>query len=454
MSRAVRLRRTARVWRLTARNGARFVASRVRRRTARPERRAELDQRFALQTAEDVARELGQMKGALMKVGQLLGFILESLPPDAQAALATLQADAPPMAPGLAARTVEAELGAPPERLFLDWDPEPIAAASVGQVHRAVLRDGRIVAVKVQYPGVGDAIGADLDNAQFLYGLFSAFALKGLDTHALVAELRARMLDELDYRKEAANLVLFAEHYAGHPWVETPVVVPEYSTERVLTTEWIDGMGFAEFLATADTAAKRRAGEIIWRFAQGSVHRLGTFNGDPHPGNYRFRADGSLTFLDFGMVKRWEPGEWERLSPCLDLILAGDADGLVAAMESVDFLPPGHGLDPQVVYDYVSSPYRPYLTERFTFTRDFVRDTIQTIIDVNGPHAAAIRQLNLPASFVILDRLVWGVSAILGKLEVEAPWRAMLLGYRDSTSGGTELGDQERDWLARTHRHH
>ncbi len=381
-----------------------------------------------------------------MKVGQLMGFILESLPDDAQQALASLQADAPPMAPALAEQVVRAELGDDPRKLFLDWESEPVAAASVGQVHRAVLRDGRRVAVKVQYPGVGDAIGADLDNAELLYGLFSAFALKGLDTHALVEELRARMVEELDYTREAANLRLFEEHYRGHPFVRTPVVVPEFSSKRVLTTEWIEGIGWAEFAAQADAAAKRRAGEIIWRFAQASVHRLGAFNGDPHPGNYRFQPDGSVTFLDFGMVKHWAPGEWERLSPCLDAILARDPDQLIRAMESVDFVPPDHTLDPTSVYDYVSTPYRPYLDDTFRFTRDFVRDTIQRILDVKGPHADAIKQLNLPASFVILDRVVWGVSALLGKLEVEAPWRQMLIGYRDGDSRGTPLGDAEHEW--------
>ena len=447
MSRLVRIRRTARVWRLTARNGARYAVSAVRGRTVGAERRAELEQRFAIRTAQDVAAELGQMKGAMMKVGQLLGFILESLPDDAQAALATLQADAPPMAPSLVEATIREELGAPPERLFLDWSPAPVAAASIGQVHRAVLRDGRVVAVKVQYPGVGAAIGADLDNAELLYGLFASFALKGLDTHALVDELRSRMVEELDYVREAANLRLFAEHYRDHPWVRTPVLVPEFSTARVLTTEWIEGLAWADFVERADPAAKQRAGEIIWRFAQGSILRLGAFNGDPHPGNYRFQLDGSVTFLDFGMVKHWAPGEWERLAPCLDRILDHDPDGLITAMESVDFLPPGLGLDAESVFAYVSSPYRPYLTDRFRFTRDFVRDTIQTIIDVKGPHAEAIKHLNLPASFVILDRVVWSVSAILGKLDAEAPWREMLLAYRNGSSGGTQLGELERVWI-------
>jgi len=446
--RRTRLRRTARIWRLTARNGIRYVLHRARRITTRGvARRDELDRQFTIRTSDDVARELGQMKGALMKFGQLLSFIVESLPEDAQRALATLQADAPPMSPDAAAAVVEDELGMTPERAFLDWQRTPIAAASVGQVHRAVTRDGCDVAVKVQYPGVGDAIESDLDNAELLYRMFSAVALKGLDARGLVDELRSRMREELDYTIEAANQSAFADHFRDHPFVRVPPVVAATSTRRVLTTEWADGVGWDQFVAGSSPVTRRRAGESIWRFAQHAVHRLAAFNGDPHPGNCRFGADGDVTFLDFGLVKRWEAGEWERLAPSLDAIVVHrDPERLIVAMEEVGFLGRGHGLDAEAVYSYVSSPYVPYLTDTFTFTRTFVRDALQTVTDLKGPHAEVIERLNMPASFVILDRVVWGVSAILGKLEVEAPWRAMLLEYRTGSPPATELGEAELAW--------
>jgi hypothetical protein len=206
------------------------------------------------------------------------------------------------------------------------------------------------------------------------------------------------MGDELDYRIEAAHQSEFARSYRGHPFIAVPAVVDELSTQRVLTTEWVDGLAWADFLETADPAQRQRAGEVLFRFAQGSIHRLGVFNGDPHPGNYRFLPGGRVAFLDFGLVKRWTPGEWERLSPCLDAILADDPDRLVAAMEAVSFLPPGHGLDPQAVCDYVSTPYRPYLTEHFRFTREFVADTVQRVADVRGGggQAQPARQLRHP----------------------------------------------------------
>ncbi len=430
-----------------ARNGLRFVVHRARRLATRGEQRVQLDDRFTIRTAEDVARELGNMKGAMMKFGQLVGFIMEALPPEAQRALATLQSDAPPMAPEAAQAVVTAELGSPPQKVFLDWSHAPIAAASVGQVHRAVTRDGRDVAVKVQYPGVGDAIETDLNNTEGLYRLMGAFALKGLDTKGLVDELRARMLEELDYRLEAANQREFADHFTGHPFIRIPSVDTATSTGRVLTTEWIDGIPFAQFLETASTAAKQRAGESIWRFTQYAVNDMRAFNGDPHPGNYRFSAEGNVTFLDFGLVKRWTIAEWEDLQPSLEaIVIHRDPDRLLAAMESLGFLGPNHGLAAETVYEYVSTPYTPYLVDRFQFTRDFVKDAMATIIDVRGPHAHVIERLNMPPSFVILDRVVWGVSAILGKLEVEAPWRAMMLEYLHGDAPATPMGIDAAEW--------
>lgn len=444
-----RFSRTAKVWKLSARNSARFAVMKVRGAASPAERRAELDEQFAIRTAADVAKELGEMKGVLMKAGQLISFIFEVLPDDAQAALATLQADAAPMAPSLAAGVVESELGSPPERAFLDWTDLPVAAASIGQVHRAVTPGGVDVAVKVQYPGVHHAIESDLDAAEVMYGMFSAMMLKGLDAKGLVDELRARMREELDYELEARNAIEFGEIFAGHPWVRIPRVVPEFCTRKLLTTEWVDGMSFDEFRRVASPDTKQRAGEVIWRFAQHAVLRHGAFNGDPHPGNYRFHHDGSVTFLDFGLVKRWSPGEWERLEPTLNAIIVHrDPERLLHAMEDSGFLRTGHRLDAELVYDYVSSPYQPYLVDEFTFTRQWMADTIGKMFDVQGPHQPVIEALNMPATFVILDRVVWGVNAILGKLDVHGPFRAMLLEYVADGEPATDLGAAEAAWSA------
>ena len=260
-----------------------------------------------------------------------------------------------------------------------------------------MLRNGRDVAIKVQYPGVDRSIRADLDNVEVLYSLFSAFALKGLDVRAIVDELRDRMGDELDYRIEAANQAEFATRYRDHPFIHVPDVIAEHSTARVLTSDWVDGQPWAEFVAQSDPPARERAGEIIWRFAQASILRHGAFNGDPHPGNYRFHADGRVSFLDFGCeaLEQRRVGA-PRTVPRRDPRRRSAT--LVRAMEDVRFLEPGHALDPDEIYAHVSAPYRPYLTDTFTFTRDFMADTIARIADVKGPHAPVVRKLNLPPS--------------------------------------------------------
>jgi predicted unusual protein kinase regulating ubiquinone biosynthesis (AarF/ABC1/UbiB family) len=448
-SRRHRLRRSGRLWRLGARRSVSYAGVRLRSATVDEAARAELNERFVIRSAEDVARELGQMKGVVMKAGQLLSFIVEALPEEAKAALASLQADAPPMAPELAAQVVTEELGRRPERIFREWDPSPVAAASIGQVHRAVLDDGRAVAVKVQYPGVGDAIGADLANAEVLYQLFSAFALKSLDVRGLVDELRDRMGDELDYRKEAANQARFARLFAGHPFIRVPSVVPELSTSRVLVSEWVDGQPWARFEATATPEIRSTAAEVLFRFAQGSIYRHRIFNGDPHPGNYRFHADGTVTFLDFGLVKHWTEEETDALWPVIDPLIDGDAELTTERMVTAGFLRPDHGLDPRQVWEYVSAPYRPYLVEEFTFNPQHVSAALSTVVDVRGPHRAVIEKLNLPPSFVILDRVVWGMSALLGRLEARNRWRGILAEYRHGGPPVTELGRLERDWAAR-----
>lgn len=446
--RAAQLRRQARVLRLTARRGAHFAVVKVRGVRADEERRAALEERFAVRTAEDVARELGNMKGAIMKLGQMVSFIADGLPPEAQEALASLQQDVPPMAPSLAERVLREELGEPPSRIFLDWDPEPVAAASIGQVHRAVLRDGREVAVKVQYPGVDQAIQHDLDNAELLYGMFSSVALRNMDVRALVDELRLRMHDELDYRIEAAFQQQFASRYAGHPFIRVPGVVQQLSSRRVLTSDWVDGIGWTDFEANATHAQKQSAAEVVFRFAQGSVHRHRVFNGDPHPGNYRFHHDGTVTFLDFGLVKRWSEADFESFIPVLDRVLEQDAAGVIDGMVGAGFLAPDNELDPAHVFECVSMPYRAYFDDEYTFTRSYTSEALQALMDITGPYADVIRALNMPPGFVILDRVVWGVSALLGRLEARNPWRGILEEYRHDGPPVTALGHLERSWAS------
>ena len=447
LDKRVRMERSLRIWRLTAKRGAHWAIIKARGRIQGQAKQLELQHQFAISTAEHAAAELGNMKGVVMKAGQLIGFIAEGLPPQAQAALATLQSDAPPMAPELAVRVVETEFGRPISKLFLEWSEMPVAAASIGQVHKAVTRDGRVVAVKVQYPGVDVAVGADLENAEAMYAMMSAFSFKGLDVKGLVRELTLRISDELDYRIEAANQTEFATRYAGHPFVRIPTVLPHLSSQRVMTSDWVDGMNWQTFVDSASEPTRQHAAEVMFRFVQGAVQRYGVFNGDPHPGNYRFHHDGTITFLDFGLVKKWQPGEFDGLSPVLDATLASDPAATVAALVSAGFLSVTHGLDPQRVWEYVSGPYEPYLTPEFTFSRPWVGSMLEKLIAVNGPYSDVIAKINMPPSFVLLDRVVWGTAAILGKLSAHGPWRGILDEYRKGTAPVTELGRIEQTWF-------
>ncbi|HWC12038.1 MAG TPA: AarF/ABC1/UbiB kinase family protein [Acidimicrobiales bacterium] len=442
-----RIDRQARVWRLSARRALHWATVKVRGRRATEAERARLEERFAIRSAQDVAEVLGGMKGAIMKAGQMISFIADGLPPEAQAALATLQADVPPMAPSLAEGVIRDELGADPEKLFLDWDPVPKAAASIGQVHRAVMPDGRIVAVKIQYPGVDKAIRSDLDNAELLYGMFASFALKNMDVKAMVDELRARMGDELDYRLEARCQAEFAERYRDHPFIHVPDIVPERCARRVITSEWVDGLSWADFTATATPEQKEVAAEVLFRFAEGSIWHHRVFNGDPHPGNYRFHPEkGRVTFLDFGLVKRWGPGELETLSPILDAILDQDPESLVRALVRAGFLPLDHGLDPARVYEYCSGPYIPFQEDGFRYDPEFVGRTLQRMLDLQGEFGDVIRLLNMPPSYVILDRVVWGMSALFGRMQASGRWGALLDEYLHDGPPSTEMGRAEAEW--------
>src|SRR6266536_2397764 len=229
---------------LAARGGARYAASAPRLFAAADQSRQALRHDLALQTAEDVATTLGAMKGVLMKIGQMASYVDDGLAPAVRRTLSRLQDSVPPMSPELAAGVVEEELGMPPERAFASWDPRPIAAASIGQVHRAITRDGRAVAVKVQYPGIAETIAADLGNVALLRRMLRITA-PAQDVDALIAELRERVIEELDYRREADNQRLFAAYYDGHPTTGIPAVIGELSTRRLITSELSGGARFA-----------------------------------------------------------------------------------------------------------------------------------------------------------------------------------------------------------------
>ncbi|TMK88676.1 MAG: AarF/ABC1/UbiB kinase family protein, partial [Actinobacteria bacterium] len=319
-----RLRRTAPLAAISARAAGDGVVDVLRRRL-KGERGASLE--FHVRNAERYADVLSRSKGVLMKAGQILSFV------DTSAALASLQADAEPMEPVLVAAVVESELGRPPEEVFADFCPEPIAAASIGQVHAARLHDGTEVAVKVQYPGVADAISDDLANTELLFTFVKIAKgvvpqARNFDVRAVADEIAERIAEEVDYGIELANQMEFAAHYRGHPFARVPEVFPELSSDRVLTMEMVHGRRWTE-IDDVDQALRDRWGEVVYRFFFGSVARFGMFNADPHPGNYLFHDDGTVTFLDFGCVKRLSPTAQRGFFDMPAAAIDNDADRLL-----------------------------------------------------------------------------------------------------------------------------
>jgi predicted unusual protein kinase regulating ubiquinone biosynthesis (AarF/ABC1/UbiB family) len=447
--------RRVKLYGLGGRAGASYALHRARRAFASAGRQRQLDDEFQLRTAEQVAEALGHMKGALMKVGQMASYLDIGVAEPVREALAGLQQDAPPMAPELAAEVVERELGAPPDRTFLEWDPTPIASASIGQVHRAITRDERAVAVKVQYPGVDDAIRADLDNGALLFSALGVL-FPGLEPGPLVAEIRARVSEELDYRQEAHNQQLFADYYRGHPFIHVPDVVPEWSTGRLLTTELAQGVRFHE-MATWSQDERNLAAEAIYRFVFRSLYRLQAFNGDPHPGNYLFRPGGQVTFLDFGLVKYFTGDEIDLFGDMIRaIVIDHDVGRYRQIIESIGMLRTDQEFTDDEVQAYFGHFYD-FVQEdaEVTVTPEWSAETVERFFVPNGPYGRVARAANLPPSFVVIQRINLGLMAILGDVSATANFRRIseeLWPWVDREPS-TEMGKAEAAWLAdRSHR--
>ena len=448
-----RLRRNVGIARVGARGGRRWAVHQARRTfAASAARRADLDTRFQLETAADVAATLGNMKGALMKLGQMASYIDSGLPDHVRDTLATLQQDAPPMSPELAAQVVLDELGARPEEVFLEWDAEPIASASIGQVHRAITHDGQAVAVKVQYPGIAEAVAADLGNAGLVFaGLAALFP--GLQPGPIVEELRARIGEELDYRAEATNQRSFAAHFDGHPFITVPKVIDRYCTARVLTTELATGSRFAEVLEwSADE--RNLAAETLFRFSFGSIYRLHAFNGDPHPGNYLFNPGGRVTFLDFGLVKRFTDAETELFQQLIQaMVIDRDGRAFRRVVETAGILAPGAPLTDEQVEAYFSFYYSYVLEEGpVTIDEGYAAAGVKHIFDAAGPDADLKRYLNVPPSFVVLQRITLGLVGLFARLGATADWRRMAMEIWPfvSATPSTPMGREIERWGERT----
>jgi len=442
--------RNAQLASLGTRVGATYASTAARKLFASAERRVTLDHERELRTAAQVAERLGQMKGALMKLGQMASYLDDGLPAPMRAALAELQSHAPPMSADLAAGVVADQLGAPPERLFLEWDPEPIAAASIGQVHRAIALDprtgeARAVAVKVQYPGVAEAVEADLANADLL-GSILARSFQGLEPDEMVAEIKARLVEELDYRLEATHQQRFADRYRGHPFIHVPEVLPELSSARVLTSELVVGHTWSE-LVTWDQHQRDLAGEAVFRFVFRSLYGMGLFNGDPHPGNYLFHGDGRVTFLDFGLVKQFDEIDMTTfLAMVRAAVIDRDPGTFRGVVERAGLLRADAPVSTEQVGEYFSHFYEPVREDRtMAWTPDYASRIVRHTFDRTSPIAP---YATVPRAFVFIQRINLGLYALLGQLRAEGNYRRISEEIWPFVQGppSTPLGTAEAAW--------
>ncbi len=449
----VRLRRNLDVARLGAKVGTTYASTAARKVFAGAERRIELDRERELKTADAITERLGNMKGALMKLGQMASYIDEGLPGPLREALAQLQNNAPPMSAALAAEVIERELGAPPERLFVEWDPVPLASASIGQVHRAVVLDPvtnqeRAVAVKVQYPGVGDSIAADLSNADLLGALLKQ-GFGGLNPDDMVAEIKERITDELDYALEARNQMVFAEHYRGHPFIHVPEMLPAFCTSRVLTTELVNGHTWAEVL-TWSQEQRDLVGETLFRFVFRSLYGMHLFNGDPHPGDYLFHGDGRGTFLDFGLVKHFTDDEMTTFIAMVKSA-AFDHDGVAfrRIIEQAGMLREGCPASDDEIGDYFSHFYDSVRTDTpVTWSGEYSSRIVRHTFDRSSPIS---QYATVPKAFVFIQRINLGLYALLGELRASGNYRRIAEELWPFVQGppSTPLAQLEQPWLAR-----
>lgn len=382
---------------------------------AKKDERANVER--ATQAARELVLQLGALKGLVMKVGQMASYLPGALPDEAQRVLADLQAQSTAMSYARVAEVIEEELGRSPDALFERFDREPFAAASIGQVHRARF-DGREVAVKVQYPGIEEALASDLSTIGWMTKL-STLGLP-IDGAALVDELRTRILEECDYRMEAKNQRELAGVLTKELDAHVPEVIDARSSRRVLTTELALAMRFAEFVEKAPQRAKDRAGEIVFRGCFETLFGYGAYNGDPHPGNYLFSPEGRVTFLDFGCVRRFDPdfiARWKAFARC---VIDDDRPRFPERFRALGLVGRERGFDYDHQWEVTQHLYLPFKQRDpfFTYSDAYVRESYGILMFDNVNQM----KIAMPPEWLLLNRLQWGLNAVLAKLSATGPW--------------------------------
>ena len=452
-----RLARTARVGGLVTGQGLRWAGMRTANRVRTPERAAAAQSERTAALVNQLVDQLGQMRGAAMKVGQMISMVEfggdEEQQDELQRKLAELRDDIPPVPFADLEKLMRQEFGGPLERVFSDFDERAFAAASIGQVHRATTVDGDDVVVKVQYPGVAEAVETDLRNATLLLPLVKRLA-PGLDAKALAAEMRERIGEELDYELEAQNQRRIERLMRGHPFVHIPRVRTDLSTRRVLVSEYVAGQRF-EAVRRADEAQRDRYGEIVFRFFFGLLYRDRIALGDPHPGNYLLLHDGGVCFLDFGLVRNVDAARVATERAIAFAVRDRDAAALKAALVAAGYLPADRadavdadwalGLMRMAIKWYAVPGWRRFLPDDGRRARERER--------FDDEQRAAMRtqvnQFTMPPEAILIRRMHGIVAVVLGQLRAGADWGAIAAEYLHGAPPATPLGQAEADFFKR-----
>ena len=447
-----RLARTARVSGLAAGQAARHLGTRAAN-VARTEEGKEkaLDRRH-LEAAEQIVAALGTMKGAAMKLGQVMSFLDVGLVPEEQReefqrTLGKLRDSAPKVRFSDMRKVVESELEAPIEETFAAFESAPIAAASIGQVYRARLHDGRDVAVKVQYPGVAQAVRADMQNLGMILRLMKRIA-PGLDVKATAEEIRSRIGDELDYELEAQNQRTMARIYRGHPFVVVPDVVSSLSREKVMVSEFVTGAGF-DTIKAMDQESRDRVGEIVFRFFFGCMYRHRQFSGDPHPGNFLLQPDGRVAFLDFGLFKVM-PDELIRVElECQRAGHEGDAERLHRIFAETGFLAEPDRFRPdKLLAQFLDATWWYVLDDEIELEPEIATQVMIDMSDPRSAHFGQMRHETLPADHLFGRRVEMLTLAVLSQMRVRANFHRIAREWMYGDEPVTELGRAESDFWA------
>ncbi len=450
------MRRTATVGRLAASEAVKQFGTRAANVGRNEQDAQEASARRQLETAKQIVAVLGTMKGAAMKLGQVLSFLDVGIVPEEhreefQRELAKLRDAAPTVSFGQMKRVIEEDLEEKISDVFAEFDEQPIAAASIGQVYRATLKqDGREVAVKVQYPGVAGAVRADLQNLDMILRLLRRMT-PALDVKGLASEIRERIAEELDYELEAQNQRSLARIYKGHPFIAIPEVVGSLSRERVLVSEFVRGVGFEE-LKGYSQAQRDRIGEIVFRFYLGCFYRHREFSGDPHPGNFMLLADGRMAFMDFGLFKRLAPEPVELELACQRAVSEGDAHTLHKLLAESGFLPEPERVDPEHLLAYVEDAIWWYTTadEQLELTPEIASAVMLQSSDPRSSHFREMRHQTIDPEHLFGRRTEMLTLAVLSQLRASANWHRIAREWMYGDAAVTELGREEEEFYGRT----